>query len=139
MSLKITVSALDRILFLGKQEYSFTIRDHHIIFNMATVGELSTSIAASGTGELDQKAARMASSLVSVDGYGFQKESDNTFIEKYRFLKNLQAPVFDLFWDEYNAAIAIQYKNFEDFLADGKKSVPTQDSEIAGISTNDSE
>jgi len=137
MKSKITAVSLDSILFLGKFEYTFELGPYKIIYNLASVGDKQDSLNAVTHGVLHEQAASIATSLMSVNGYNFTTANNSdSFMEKFRFLRNLKSPVFDLFWDEYQAAIALQYKQFDEFMSNAKKSVPTQPSETDGSSSN---
>lgn len=113
---------LNDILFLGKYEYTFTLGSHEIKFNLCTVGQEQDSINTVHIGETNQKAALMSASLVSVKGYKFS-DGEDSFLEKYRFLRALKRPVFDHFWDNYNAALTLQLKDFHEFIEKDREEV----------------
>lgn len=127
---------LEPILFAGKYEHRFELGPYSILFNLASVGEIADTIAAfMPKTENDVKAAKIASSLVSVNNYTFAGNAGNSLSEKYSFIRSLQGPVFDFFWDSFQVAVNLQYKIFEDTYVNGKKSSPTQNSEATGDST----
>lgn len=122
----ISNSQINDILFLGNYEYTFKVGQYEILFNMASVGEIQDQINATYRGEINEKAARMATALKSVNGYMFNDTStnNNPLINKANFLRGLKEPVFNLFWDEYNVALMQQFKEFQEYIEKGKKSVP---------------
>ena len=118
----ITSASLNDILFLGKYEYTFELGPHEVKFNLCTVGQEQDSINSAHAGETNQKAALMAASLISVKGYKFS-DGDDSFLEKYRFLRALKRPVFDHLWDNYNAALTLQFKAFNEFIEKDREEV----------------
>ena len=137
MSSNITSASLDSLLFLGVLNYSFKVGPYTIIYNLANVGETQETVNIYGAGEDNINASIMATSLTSVNGHTFVEKDGDTTDKKYRFLRALKRPVFNLFWNEYQTAVAIQFKNFEQFLSDAKKSAPIQPLETDGISSKD--
>jgi hypothetical protein len=132
---------LDPILTLGSYEYSFTVAGHRVIFNLVNVGATASALVALPIKvKDDEKAARMAVAMVSANNYTFNSgDINDPLLEKFRFLRELKRPLFDLFWDEYVAAEARQLHIFEETHAKGKKSFPIQDSEDSGDSSNSPE
>lgn len=129
---------LDSLITLGSYNYEFEVSDRKVVFNMADVGSTSSATVSLGVQtETDLKAAKMASCLLSANGYTFQ--SEDPLLEKYRFLRGLKEPMFNHFWDNYQIAVTRQHDIFQRIHIEGKKSLPTQDSEQSGESTSSPE
>lgn len=132
MQQSMSSAVLDGILFMGRLEHEFSIGQHKVVYNLATVGELQDALLMA-RGETNERAALMASSLVSVNGYYFKdKDAGSQWTEKYKWLRNLKGPVFDFFWSQYKFAEGMQYKAFEESMEKLKNSVPTPSSEVDG-------
>lgn len=128
---------VDPLLTFSKFEHKVVLAGFDIFFNMASVGATaSTLLAFNVRTEQQVKAAKMAASLILVNNYTFQVDGSTPLQEKYTFLLGLQDPVFDFFWDAYEAGKSLQYKAFEELHQQGKKSSPTQASEQPGDFSN---
>ena len=131
---------LDPILTLGSYEYKFPIGGYEVVYNLVSVGETADVLAAMPMKvQSDEKAARIASVLVSANNYTFNSNEIDTTLEKYRFIRGLKKPLFDLFWNSYMEAEALQLKVFEEVHIKGKKPSPIQGSEQSGDSSSSPE
>jgi len=128
----ISSAVLDGILFMGRLEHKFELAQHTAVFNIATVGEIQDGLLMA-RGDTNEKAALMATSLVSVNGWNFEaKDGQSQWGEKFKFLRQLRAPVFDFFWAQYKFAEGLQYKAFDEAVEKLKNSQPTQPSDSGG-------
>ena len=131
---------LDPILTLGSYEYKFKVGGYEVVYNLVAVGETADVIAAMPMKvQSDEKAARIASVLVTANNYTFNSNEIDTTLEKFRFVRALKKPLFDLFWDSYMEAEALQLKVFEEVHINGKKPSPIQVSEPSGDSSSSPE